>query len=112
VGVVTLSVSGFSGTFEASFRSTDFPRFADDLAKLYRSLSGTAEFVTDEPQLGIVVEGDGRGHFAANCYARDTAGIGNKLTFRLFFDQTEIPTILGQLEAIAQNSPVRGAPAA
>ena len=112
VGGVSLKVGGFSGNFEADFRTTDFARFESALGALYRTLTGQAELKTDEEQLGITVIGDGHGHFEARCVARDEAGIGNLLDFTLQFDQTEIPAILTQLEHIASQFPIRGAPAA
>ena len=112
VANVSLKVGGFSGSFEADLRTTDFTHFESELRTLYRSLSGQAELTTDQGQLAITVTGDGHGHFEARCAARDEAGVGNSLNFTLLFDQTEIPAILTQLEDIASSYPVRGAPAA
>ena len=112
VGSVNIKVGGFSASFEASFRTTEFTQFETELRALHRILKGKAELKTDEAQLGITVTGDGHGHFEARCVARDEAGIGNSLEFRLQFDQTEIPAILTQLEDIVTHYPVRGAPAA
>jgi hypothetical protein len=61
-----------------------------------------------EEWLVIHVEGDGRGHFTAKCEARDTPGRGNKLTFELAFDQTELPSMLRELDELTTRFPVRG----
>jgi hypothetical protein len=112
VGNVTLNVGGFSGSYEADFRTTDFPKFKGQLRELYHTLDGEASLITDEEQLRITISGDRLGHFEARCAAQDKAGTGNLLTFTLYFDQTEIPAILQQLEHIVHHYPVRGAPAA
>jgi hypothetical protein len=61
-------------------------------------------------QLAIEIKGDGKGHFHAACVAVDQAGIGNRLTFGLDFDQTELPEILGGVDAICAAFPVVGKP--
>ena len=63
-----------------------------------------------EEQLGIIVRGDALGHFTAKCVALDNFGVGNRLEFELTFYQTEIPAMLGGLETILCEFPVRGSP--
>jgi hypothetical protein len=53
-----------------------------------------------EPWLHIEVSGDCRGHFRAACRATDQVGVGNTLTFTIDFDQTELPEILNDLDAV------------
>jgi len=105
---VTIVVGGFRGSYEALLRSDEFARFRDALRGLHENLKGTATFETMEHWLVIHVEGDGRGHFTAKCEARDQPGVGNKLTFELSFDQTELPAMLRDLEELARQFPVRG----
>jgi len=62
-----------------------------------------------EGWLRIDVQGDGRGHFDAACEAIDQPGIGNRLAFKIDFDQTELPSIVQRLEAICEAVPVVGA---
>ena len=63
-----------------------------------------------EKQLRVSITGDSLGHFTAECEAVDQAGIGNRLSFSLSFDQTEIPAILKGLDAIVREYPVIGNP--
>jgi hypothetical protein len=58
--------------------------------------------------LGIEVKGDVMGHFTAECEAIDQAGIGNRLSFTLSFDQTDIPAILRGLGSVVEEFPVLG----
>ena len=53
---------------------------------------------------------DGLGHFTMKCVARNPAGIGSTLRFELFFDQTEIPAVLRQLESVVARFPARERP--
>jgi hypothetical protein len=105
---VTIAAGAFRGSYEALLRTDEFVRFRDTLRTLYEKLGGTAAFDSMEEWLVIHVEGDGRGHFTAKCEARDTPGRGNKLTFELAFDQTELPSMLRELDELTTRFPVRG----
>jgi hypothetical protein len=107
---VDIAAGSFRGEFEGQFRIWEFARFRDQLRVLYERLKGGAKFETMEGQLAIEIEGDGRGHFHAACMAVDQPGIGNRLTFGLDFDQTELPEILRGLDAICAAFPVVGKP--
>jgi hypothetical protein len=63
-----------------------------------------------EPWLHIEVNGDVRGHFRAACRATDQVGVGNTLSFTIDFDQTDLPEILNDLDAVCDAFPVLGAP--
>ena len=63
-----------------------------------------------EEWLSIDIAGDGKGHFRADCVAVDMPGTGNRLTFEIEFDQTDLPEIHGGLDAISRAFPVVGAP--
>ena len=107
---IKIFAGGFSGSFGASLRTEEFKSFRDQLAKLYSRQSSTAEFTTMEEQLRIHVNGDELGHYTAECSAVDRAGIGNRLSFELQFDQTDIPSILAGLDSIIESFPVIGNP--
>ena len=83
-------------------------RFRSELGTLYETLSGRAAFSSVEPALTIDIEGDGKGHMRARCEADDNPGIGNRLTFEIDFDQTDVPSILRQLDACCSAYPVIG----
>ena len=73
-------------------------------------LKGTFVFETMEEQLSIVAKGDGMGHFTAECTARDAAGSPNPLTFTLYLDQTRLPPLAAELDALVRAYPVVGKP--
>jgi hypothetical protein len=88
---VKVAARAFRGEFEAQLRAEEFVRFRDQLQVLYETLNGGAKFETMEGWLTVDIQGDGKGHFRAGCIAVDQPGIGNRLTFGLDFDQTELP---------------------
>ena len=102
---LTLKVGGFSGQFDCDLMTTDFERFKEQLFELYERMGGIAIFETREEQLTIRIEGDGIGHFQADCMAMDFPGTGNKLEFELTFDQTFIPDLVTQLDDITRTFP-------
>lgn len=105
---VTVKAGGFSGRFSCDLMTTDFERFKRGLTLLYDKLDGTASFDTIEGQVEIKIKGDGIGHFEANCFVMDQAGIGNKLDFEINFDQTIIPEMIRQLNDITTTYPISG----
>lgn len=105
---ITLRVGAFRGAYEAQLRTDDFSRFRDALRRLYDELTGDAAFLSLEQWLRLRLVGDGRGHIAVTCDAMDAAGLGNRLTFNLELDQTELPQMLRDLEAILRDFPVKG----
>jgi hypothetical protein len=107
---VRIAARAFRGEFEAQLRAEEFVGFRDQLRHLHEKLGGGAKFETMEGWLSIDIQGDGRGHFHAACMAVDQPGIGNRLTFGLDFDPTELPEILRGLDAICAAFPVVGKP--
>ena len=104
-----IAAGAFRGTFEGCSRAEEFARFRDELRPLYERLSGKATFDTMEGGLRIDVQGDGKGHSHAACEAIDQPGMGNRLTFKIDFDQTELPAIVQGLDAVCEAVPVVGA---
>jgi hypothetical protein len=107
---ITIAAGAFRGEIEAQLRAEDFVRFRDELRPLHERFVGRAKFETTEEWLSIDVVGDGKGHFRADCVAVDMPGTGNRLTFEIEFDQTDLPEILEGLDTIIQAVPVVGAP--
>ncbi len=93
-------------------RTEEFVRFRDELQPLYERLSGRAVFETMEGWLRIEINGDGKGQFHAACEAVDQPGVGNRLAFKIGFDQTELPAVVRGLDGICAALPVVGAPRA
>lgn len=117
---IALSAGGFQGEVEADLRSEEFVRFRDSLRLLYSLRPDfpplVVEFSTMEMQLGIQIRGikdrnDGVGHCFAKCTVADDLGQGrSRLEFTLLFDQTFLPAILRDLDAIIVAFPVKGRP--
>lgn len=106
-GHVSIKVGGFSGGFNAAFLAEDFSRFLGQLGPVYESLSGKAEFNTLEGQLMLAAKGDGKGHIEVRGEAMDVAGTGNRLTFYLELDQTQLAGTITELRNVVSEFPVR-----
>ncbi len=105
---ISIKSGAFSGQFNADLMAVDFKKFANELESLYDKLDGIASFNTLEDHIEIKITGDGFGHFVAKCIATDNVNIGNKLFFKIEFDQTIIPEMIAQLETINNKFPVIG----
>ncbi len=97
---VEIKSGGFSGQFKAEFLLQDLTRLYADLQRLHHDLLGSLTFHTLEAQLEFEMVGDGRGHFEVTGIARDKQGSQNELFFCFAFDQTFVPTTLGELDDI------------
>ena len=104
---IELSAGSFKARYKASLQTNDFVEFNKQLSELYIRLKGKAEFNTMEEQLSIVVKGNGQGQMAADCVAIDEAGIGNRLQFKIEFDQTHLNNVLHDLDSLIRKYPVR-----
>jgi hypothetical protein len=106
---IEIVAGAFRARIDAMLRVDDFVRFRDEVRLLNEDLSGTATFDTMEGWLRIEVQGDGRGHLRAGCEAVDSPGTGNRLAFAIALDQTDLPAIVRDLDAVCQEAPVVGA---
>jgi hypothetical protein len=107
---VKIAARAFRGEFEAQLRADEFASFRNQILPLHEKLVGRATFETTEGWLRVEIEGDGKGHFRADCVAVDQPGMGNRLSFKIDFDQTELPDILCGLDAVCEAFPVIGKP--
>jgi len=106
---ISIKAGSFIGDYNAEFMTIDFEIFKRELMKLYNDLNGNATLKCLEGYLTIKIKGDGIGHFEANCIAIDNPGINeNKLEFSVSFDQTQIPELVAQLNAITREFPLIG----
>ncbi len=104
---VHLSVGSFSGHYTATFLTSDFVSFHDNLLILHQSLKAIARFSTLEEQLSLELTGDGCGHITLKGLAIDAPGTGNRLNFELALDQSYLPLALRELHDIVSRFPVR-----
>ena len=105
--VISASVGGFSGKFNAAFLTSELLGFRDELQTLYNSLRGVARFVTMEEQLFIDLTGNGCGGILLKAIALDAPGNGNRLQFELTLDQTCLLSALEGLNEVIDRFPVR-----
>jgi hypothetical protein len=102
---VSIRVGGFNAEYICDLDGGAFSRFASELRELHRTLKGVARFSSYEEQIELSMVGDGRGHITVTGEAMDVAVTGNALTFRLEVDQTELPQLIGDVDAIATAHP-------
>jgi hypothetical protein len=107
---VTFRLGKFGGMITGDIRAEDIVTFESQLKALYRTLNGTADFMTMEDWLAIKLSGDGLGHIECAGYIMDYPGIGNRLAFRFQIDQTYLLPLLGGLEAIQKQYTIIGQP--
>jgi hypothetical protein len=96
---IEIRVGAFDGRYTTQLHGDEFHYLREQLPKLYSFEIHKIEFSAMEGQLFINIEGDRRGNFAARCEARDR-GDGNSLRFTVGFDQTQIPRMIHELDAI------------
>jgi len=104
---VEITVGRFCGSYSADFDTFSFSEFAQQLASLHRTVSGSAMFTSVEGQLELTLKCDALGHISVSGEAMDVAGIGNKLLFEFNIDQTHAPQILKSLKSTLKKHPVR-----
>ena len=107
---IRVEVGAFKGHVAASLRREDFPVLRDGLKKLYADLKGQVKFTTLEEWIELEITGDGRGHFTGRGFVIDNLWGKNRLEFEIQFDQTELPRLIGELDAIVAQLPVLGSP--
>lgn len=100
---VTIQVPGFIGSIVASFESGDFEAFEKKLRVLNETLTGAADFWSRENQVVFSLRGDRLGHIEVTGEAWSKPCYENKLEFEFSIDQTFIPSILSQLDAITHS---------
>ena len=103
--LVRVQAGAFKGEYPCYLDIWGFARFSQEVKDLYENLNGTATFTTYEGQLEIVMVGDGLGHISVKVQAVDYAGTGNKLSFQLGIDQTNLPSLMTELNLIVDAYP-------
>ncbi len=105
---VTVKGGTFSGQYSADFMTISFEKFKRELSLLCDNLNGVAVFSDIEGYLGLKIKGDGIGHFEVYVTASDQPGIGGILTYTMGFDQTELSSLIDQLNLITKAFPIIG----
>ena len=104
---VFVSVGGFKGTVGATIITDELVTFHEELCTLYDTLKGEAKFTTLEQQLALTLVSNTRGNIQLKGQVMDRAGVGNKLSFTLKFDQTQLAASINELAAVMEAFPVR-----
>ena len=106
---VRVRAGGFRGNVDAAILTVELVAFVARLRQLHNTLHGAADFSTLEEQLHLRVTGDGKGHMELVGDVADQPGIGNRLHFRLQFDQSQLEESIRELERVTSAFPVRAA---
>jgi hypothetical protein len=104
---VTVSAGAFAGSYNAVLTTCDFPRFRQELQRLYDTLEGVARFSTIERQIAITLSANSRGCISVEGSAEDAIADGNSLKFRFETDQTFLPPLIRQIREIEMQYPNR-----
>lgn len=104
-GSVKFKLGAFRGEYFADFQTFDFEIFRKELEIAYDKLNRNAMFDTIESQAKINLAGNGSGHFEVKFWLMDKAGIGNELSGEFIIDQTQLPELISQLNAINTQYP-------
>ena len=105
--VVSVHCGGFRGRFTAAFLTSELESFHGKLASLYETLTGEAQFQTLEEQLSLTLKCDGRGQLQLQGEALDQLGVGNRLSFKILIDQTQLESSVRSLASTLRAYPVR-----
>ena len=106
---IIVKTNAFCGEYEAELMTVDFEKFKQELRLLYQELDGHASFECLEHYLSIQVQGDGLGHFTADCIANEKPWINDsELRCKFYFDQTQINDLVYQLDLITKEFPIVG----
>lgn len=104
-----IAVGAFRAEIPMTLLASDMKRFLAALEPVYRNVRGVAEFTTIEDQLGLKLQCDHVGHIRVTGHVRDDASFGNRLTFTLEIDQTDLQRTLSELRHVL--SELRHSPA-
>jgi hypothetical protein len=88
---IRVHAGGFCGKAAATIITGELEKFLTELKPLHEKLSGIATFTILEEQLSLP----------------DRAGTGNRLSFTLQFDQSQLGISVRELEKVTTQFPVR-----
>jgi hypothetical protein len=104
---IQVCAGGFSGKVDAAILTGELASFLAQLRSLCEALIGTVQLTTLEEQLELRLSGDGKGDIELEGNVSDQSGIGNRLQFRLQFDQSQLGASIRELERVISEFPVR-----
>lgn len=104
------SLPGFQASLGESLHLGELNHFRGDLQRLYEELNGTARFSAMEGFLDLTAEMDALGHLYWKVKLSHPVGGGNEacLHFMMHTDQSFLPPVIAQIEAMIEGFPIRG----
>ena len=104
---VKLDIEKFTANFSASFTTSDFVSFYNDLNRIMLDFIGSASFVTDEEKLYLNIEIGKTGRACVKGLAQIHGKPKAALSFSFDTDQSFINKTIHELNAALQNYPVK-----
>ncbi len=103
---------GFQAAFNGEMELSELQGFHQDLQRLYSELKGTVRLNTMERDIELMAEMDSQGHIHWKVELTNTSGSANmaRLTFEMDSDQSYLPALLAQIEAVLEMFPVKKRP--
>lgn len=95
-----IAVGAWLGTLDVSLGMRDFAPFRSQLRALFNTLDGSARFDTTERQIELECTANDLGHTTVSGVVDDQVSDGNLLRFSFSLDQSYLPPVIFQLQAI------------
>jgi hypothetical protein len=104
---VVVDMGQFVGNYDASFTTSDFIRFRNELKTLQNTMRGSASFVTDEEALNCTIEMRATGTALVKGTARVHGHTTATLSFSFESDQSFLAEALREVEAAVCEFPLK-----
>lgn len=107
---IKVMLPGFQAKFSEGLHLSELHGFYQDLKRLYSELEGTARLNAMEGFLDLKAEMDAQGHIHWSVEISHPVGSGNeaRLQFAMHSDQSYLPVLLDQIEAVLEEFPIIG----
>lgn len=107
---IKVMLPGFQVKFSEGLHLSELHGFYQDLKRLYSELEGTARLDAMEGFLDLKAEVDSQGHIHWSVEIAHPVGSGNeaRLQFVMDSDQSYLPALLDQIEAVLNGFPIIG----
>jgi hypothetical protein len=104
---VSTNLGQFIGNYDASFTTSDFTRFRDELRSVLTTMNGAAAFVTDEEALNCTIQLMRVGTAVVKGRAQAQGHVTAVLSFSFESDQSFLAETLLGLESVVQKFPLK-----
>lgn len=98
--LVEMQSGGFQGALIIDLWISDFIPFKNELEQLYQKLEGTAHFHNIEDNITIHLTGNGHGHINVSAILEDFGDRHNILEINFEIDQSYIPKLVSDIQAL------------